>query len=80
MKLNILSPTQSKSFDVKWIEVQTDKGNFIIQQGHAPIIVTITQNKELVLGLADGSTTVMNIMGGILEVKRDAILLLLTHD
>ena len=80
MKLTIISPSQSKIFDVDWIEVQTEKGTFIVQKGHAPTIVTIPENNELTLSLADGSTTVMNITGGILEVKRDSILLLLTHD
>lgn len=80
MKLTILSPTQTKNFEVSWIEVQTEKGNFIVQNGHAPTIVLIPDNKELTIGLTDGSTTILNSIGGILEIKRNSILLLLTND
>ncbi len=80
MKFILISPTKSKEMDVEWIEVQTQESNFVIKKGHAPIIVILAPNKELSLGLRDGSTTIMTVAGGILEVNRDKATLLLTNE
>lgn len=80
MKFILISPTKSKEMDVEWIEVQTQESNFVIKKGHAPIIVILAPNKELSLGLQDGSTTIMTVAGGILEVNRSTATLLLTNE
>lgn len=80
MKFILISPTKSKEMDVEWIEVQTQESNFVIKKGHAPIIVILAPNKELSLGLKDGSTTIMTVAGGILEVNRSTATLLLTNE
>ncbi|CDK30767.1 F0F1-type ATP synthase epsilon subunit [Candidatus Babela massiliensis] len=80
MKFILISPTKSKEMDVEWIEVQTQESNFVIKKGHAPIIVILAPNKELSLGLQDGSTTIMTVAGGILEVNRNTATLLLTNE
>ena len=80
MKFILISPTKSKEMDVEWIEVQTQESNFVIKKGHAPIIVILAPNKELSLGLKDGSTTIMTVAGGILEVNRNTATLLLTNE
>ena len=80
MKFILISPTKSKEFDVDWIEVQTDLSNFVIKQGHAPLMVILANNKELSLGLMDGSKMVMTISGGILKVARESAMLLLRQE
>ncbi len=65
---------------VNWIEAQTPTGNFTILPGHAPMIVILAPNKELTMELDDGSTTLMTIAGGILEITRVSVILVLTHE
>lgn len=79
MQLTLMSPTNSQIIEINWLEVQTDKGNFVIQPGHMPMIVLLTPNQELTMELLDGSVTLMSITGGILEITRTAVTLLITQ-
>jgi F0F1-type ATP synthase epsilon subunit len=76
MKFIVITPTSSQTFEVNWVEVHTTTGSFVVQPGHAPLIAPLTPNKEISVSLKDGSSTIMNLAGGILEVKRDEIILL----
>lgn len=80
MEFKLIGPTSSQSIAINWLEVQTLHGNFVIQPGHAPTIVLLAPNKEISMELHDGSVTVMTIAGGILEVTRTVLTLLLTHE
>ncbi len=80
MKFILISPTKTKELDVDWLEVQTEFSNFVIKEGHAPIVLILASNKELSIGLKDGSKTVMTISGGILEVNRSSATLLLKQE
>lgn len=76
MKFTLISPTGSQTLEINWLEVETATGNFVIQPGHAPLIAPLASNKEIQISLEDGSTTIMTLAGGILEVNRDEITLL----
>lgn len=80
MELKLIGPTSSQNMEINWLEVQTLKGNFVIKPGHAPLIVLLAPNKELTMELLDGSMTLMTIPGGILEVSRTSLTLILTHE
>ncbi len=80
MELKLIGPLSSQSMDINWLEVQTVQGNFVIKPGHAPMIVILAPNKELTMELHDGSLTVMTVAGGILEVQRTTLTLILTHE
>lgn len=80
MEFILISPTSTKKMDISWIEVETLEGSFVIQSGHAPMILIPAPNKELTIKLKDGVTTVMTVAGGILEINRNKALLLLTHE
>lgn len=80
MQLRIIGPTRSQKMDVNWIEVQTDTGNYVFKDGHAPIVLILSKNKEIKLEFNDGATTLMSIGGGIIEVNRDHAILLLTSE
>lgn len=80
MELKLIGPTSSQSMDIQWLEVQTLNGNFVIKPGHAPLVVLLAPNKELTMELLDGSMTLMTIPGGILEVSRTSLTLILTHE
>lgn len=80
MNFTLIGPTNSQTLEVKWLEVQTLQGNFTIKPGHAPMIIVLAPNKEISMELQDGSTTLMTVAGGILEVTRTDVTLLLTHE
>ena len=80
MELQLIGPTSSRIMDILWLEAQTTSGSFVIKQGHAPLIALLAPNKELTVKLPDGSTTIITIVQGILEVTRTHITLLLTHE
>lgn len=80
MNFTLIGPTSSQTLEIKWLEVQTLQGNFVIKPGHAPMIIILAPNKEVSMELNDGATTVMTIAGGMLEVTRTDITLLLTHE
>ncbi len=80
MELKFIGPTSSQVMNIRWLEVQTHDGNFVIKPGHAPTIVILAPNKELTMELEDGSTTLITIAGGILEVTRTSVTLLVTHE
>ena len=54
MELLILGPTTRQAYSIEWLEVETDRGNFVIRPGHAPMILVPSPNKALVFCLKDG--------------------------
>lgn len=80
MELHIIGPTSSQSFAINWLEAHSTTGNFVIKPGHAPMIALLAPNKELSMELPDGSLTLLTIPGGILEVTRTSITLILSHE
>lgn len=80
MELTLIGPTSSQTLDINWLEVATQEGTFVVLPGHTPMILLLAPNKEVTMERTDGSTMVMTIAGGFLEVTRTSILLILTHD
>lgn len=80
MELKIVRPTSSQSLAVSWVEAQTDQGNVVILPGHTPLIVLLAADKELTIGLEDGTQQQIIIGGGILKVTRTELTLLVTHE
>lgn len=78
MKLDVISPTSSKTFDINWIEVHSLKGSFVVLEGHAPTIVILTPNKKALLSLVNGEEETIDIPGGILQVERTKSTLLIS--
>ncbi len=80
MELTLIGPSRTQKMTIAWLDAQTPQGNFVVKPGHAPMIVVLVPNSELTIGQDDDSTTIMTIDGGILQVTRTAITLLLTHE
>ena len=80
MELKIIRPTSSQKLKINWLEAQTNEGNLVIMPGHTPMVVLLAPNKELSIELWDCTRTLMTIAGGILEVTRTAITLIITHE
>ena len=80
MKLNIISPFSKKSFDIAWIEINTPVGNFVIQPGHAPMIVTLAPHKEITVCLKSGKQQNYFIKQGIADITRTTVTLLSSEE
>lgn len=79
MKLFMVSISDKKSFDIAWLEVNTPEGNFVMQRGHAPMILILSPNKPLVYCLQNGQEESTTIPGGILHITREEATVVLTH-
>ncbi len=76
MKLHIISSFEKKEFTISWLELNTPVGNFVIQPGHVPTVLTLSKNKPIVFELENGKKRVIKGSGGIAEITRtDATIL-----
>ena len=73
MKLTILSPTETTVTSIAWLEINTPTGNYIIQQGHAPMILTLSPNKAFIYRMKTGKQETIMIRHGIIEVDREEV-------
>jgi F0F1-type ATP synthase epsilon subunit len=80
MELTIVRPMSSQTIEINWLEAHTEQGNYVIMPGHSPMVILLAPNKELSLELEDLTRTQMSIPGGILQVTRTAVTLLITHE
>ena len=76
MEFRIITPQETLVYAVAWIEVNTPAGNFVIQPGHAPTILTLTQGKEMSFRLVNGKQESIHVERGILEVARNSATLI----
>lgn len=73
MKLNIITPFQKISKEVDWVEIDTKNGNFVILDNHAPTILDLQNNSNIIYGLKTGKQESHLIKRAIVHVKRDSI-------
>ena len=72
LELTIIGAVTKKNISVLWLEVQTPTGNFVIQEGHAPMIVVLSRNRKITFALNDITTESMLLRGGLLEIRRNS--------
>ncbi|MDP3889375.1 MAG: hypothetical protein Q8Q25_02420 [bacterium] len=70
MQLNIISPEKKQNFTIVWLEVQTTRGSFVIQEGHAPLILLLKSNESIVFRLKTGKQESVMVEYGIIEIDR----------
>ncbi len=80
MKLQLLSPESSKTVTVSWLEINTKAGNFIIQPGHGPMLLSLQPNQPLHYCLENGKQETITPKSGIVEVTRDQVIVLLKNN
>jgi len=83
VKLVVVSPQHKQEYDdVEWIEAFTPVGSLIVQQGHAPIIVTLIAGSDFTFTRAiTGEKKIIKLIRpGFLEVNRMSVLALITQD
>lgn len=76
MKIEIITPDK-KVFEgkIKSVRVPGKKGSFQVLQNHAPIISTL-ENGPVILHDYEEKETILEIQGGVIEVKANKIILL----
>lgn len=79
MELHIISPEQTVIHSVAWVEAETIAGNFVIQPGHAPTILLLAPDKELIFCLINGKQESLFVPRGILDVSRTAVTLIINQ-
>lgn len=78
--VTIMSPLNAHTIQAEWIEANTSTGNFIVLPGHAPLILSLARNKELIIGLYDGTQKTINVVDGILQIDRESVTVFLTQE
>ncbi len=78
MKLKLLS-LQNKEIieNIEWIEINTERGNYVIQKNHIAGIFILTANKPLLYLHTTLQKTVAIQHGGILEFANNCATVLL---
>lgn len=76
MKIEVITP-EKKVFegDIKSIRVPGKKGSFQVLKDHAPIISTLESGLVIMVD-SEGVEKILDISGGVIEVKANKIILL----
>ena len=76
MKIEIITPDK-KIFegDIKSVRVPGTKGSFQVLKDHAPIISTLEKGLVIMVD-QEGNEKIIEISGGVIEVKANKIVLL----
>ena len=79
MRLTLISPTKKETFEIAWAECNTPTGNFIIQPGHAPLILTLSKQKPFTYCLRNGNQEIVMVKeGAIVEITRESVMVLMS--
>lgn len=70
MELIISTPSEQKTLQVAWFEVDTPAGNFIIQAGHVPTLLTLARGHTIAIRLKSGKQENVVAPSGIVHVTR----------
>ncbi len=78
----LVSPAHQQEYDIEWLEAFTPSGSLVIQEGHAPIIVTLIAGSDLsFLFSPTGEKKIIKLVRpAFLEVNRMSVLALITQD
>ncbi len=65
-----MCPLSKKTYEINWVEINTPKGNFVIQPGHVPMIISLSAKKSLTFGLKNGKRESIVIQEGMISINR----------
>ncbi len=75
MKLSVISPHSVIEHTIVWIEINTPVGNIVIQENHAPMIVEIEPNSELLFMQQNGKQVLLRRRKSRLLRRNEEVLL-----
>lgn len=70
MQLYIVTPFKKITKEIDWIDINTTIGNFVIQNEHAPMILSLQPDSQCIVGLATGKQEILKIIRGMVHVTR----------
>ena len=76
MNFYIITPFKKITKDVDWVELETLVGNFVIQDEHAPAIMALKPNSQVILGLLSGKQEEIYFSHAIAHITRDSVIML----
>ena len=77
VKVEIFSPTNSTSFNVHWIEIDSPTGFFVVGQGHINTLSLLKPSGSLMYESEDNSHVSLTVPGGIAIIQNNVVKLLL---
>lgn len=80
MKLSVISPHSIVQHAIVWVEINTPVGNMVIQENHAPMIIEIEPNSELLFMQPNGKQILIVVVQGFIHVTHQEIKLLITKE
>lgn len=80
MKLKIITTQKIVEHEVDWVELNTPVGNMIIQHGHAPMIIQLSQGYELIYQITGGAIESILIVQAVAHVIRSEVQILIPMD
>lgn len=81
MQLHIVSPTLKKTYETEWFECNTAQGNFVIQPEHAPTVLILSPNSQVIFMAQNSQANIIIIVKqGIVEITRQEITLIITQE
>jgi F0F1-type ATP synthase epsilon subunit len=80
MKLCVISPHGIVYHTIVWAEINTPAGNMVIQENHAPMIVEIQPNSEILFMQPNGKQVSLIVIQGFMHITRQEIKLLVTQE
>ncbi len=78
MNVILSSPSEYKQIEVVWLEINTPKGNFVIQKGHVPMIITLAENQPISYRLKSGKQESMEVRQGIASIDRESVTIIIS--
>lgn len=78
MKLTIHTPSSTIHHTINWLEINTPTGNYIIQRGHVPMILSLSPAQSMTFRLKNGKQETVLIEQGIVKVNRTSATVVMT--
>lgn len=80
MQLNIVRPTGKKIVEhVAWLDIQTPEGNFVIQDEHAPMIISLLPDSQIIFSIASDKQEIVTVKTGMAHITFKSTTLLLSE-
>lgn len=82
MSMNLIfsRPRETQTITIEWLEVETSKGNMVIQEGHTQSYVIVKPYSTLTWLLSTGATEKMHIGKAFLKIDRTTCLLIIDSE
>lgn len=78
MKLTISMPHYTAQYAVTWLEINTPTGNYIIERGHAPMIISLSPQQPIIFRLKNGKQETFIVHQGIVKIDRESAKVVMT--